>query len=103
MSTSRAGVTAFVVTGLAVLYAAAVAVTGWEPSFGWLAQSVIHVGELLVVVALALSGVAGGGRPGRGGLVAAALGQGTMAMAEVVWPLASAVLKPSRATALLPI
>jgi hypothetical protein len=35
---------------------------GGDVSLGWLIQSVIHVGELLGVVALAMSGAAGSGR-----------------------------------------
>jgi hypothetical protein len=69
------------ITALAVLYAVVSALTGWEPALGWLLQAVIHVGELLVVVALLRSG-----GPGRIGLYAAALGQAILAVAEVIWP-----------------
>ena len=77
---------ALAITLLAVLYAAGSAVTGWEPDLGWLLQSVIHLGELLAVVALALSGAAGRGRAARFGLAAAVLGQAVLAAAEVIYP-----------------
>ena len=77
---------ALAITSLAVLYAAGSAVTGWEPGLGWLLQAVIHVGELLAVVALTLSGAAGQGRTARAGLAAAVLGQAVLAAAEVVYP-----------------
>jgi hypothetical protein len=73
---------ALLITAAAVPYA----LVGWEPAFGWLIQSVIHVGELLVVVALIRSGVAGPGRAARTGLGAAVLGQAALAGAEVIWP-----------------
>lgn len=77
---------ALLITAAAVLYTAGAALLGWEPSLGWLIQSVIHVGELLAVVALTRSGAAGAGRAARIGLGAAMLGQATLASAEVVWP-----------------
>ena len=78
--------TALALTLLAVLYAAGSAVTGWEPGLGWLLQAVIHVGELLAVLALALSGAAGNGKAARAGLAAAVLGQAVLAAAEVIYP-----------------
>jgi hypothetical protein len=76
---------ALFITAAAVLYAAAAALTGWEPSLGWLIQAVIHVGELSAVAALALSGAAGSGRAARVGIGMAILGQATLAGAEVIW------------------
>jgi hypothetical protein len=86
MNSRTAGMIALPVTILAVLYAAGSALAGWEPSLGWLVQAVIHVGELLAVLALALSGAAGTSRTARVGLGAAVLGQAVLAAAEVVWP-----------------
>ena len=60
-TTRTLALVAVVVTVLAALYAAAGAITAWEPSWGFVAQAVIHLGELAAVIALALSGGAGGG------------------------------------------
>ena len=78
--------TAVTITLLAVLYAAGSAVTGWEPGLGWLLQAVIHAGELLAVLALALSGAAGPGRAARAGLAAAVFGQAVLVAAETIYP-----------------
>jgi len=77
---------ALLITATAVLYAAGAALRGWEPPLGWLIQSVIHIGELLAVLALTWSHAAGPGRTARVGLAAAMLGQATLACAEVTWP-----------------
>jgi hypothetical protein len=77
---------ALVITAAAVLYAAGSALSHWEPSLGWLIQAVIHVGELLTVVALAGSGAAGPGRAAKLGIGAAILGQAILAGAELIWP-----------------
>jgi hypothetical protein len=77
---------ALLITPTAVLYTAGSALSRWEPSLGWLFQSVIHVGELLAVVALARSAAAGSGPAARIGLGAAILGQVTLASAELIWP-----------------
>jgi hypothetical protein len=77
---------ALLITVIAIVYTAACAVTGWEPSLGWLVQSVIHAGELAAVVALALSGAAGPGRVARIGLGTAMLGQAVLTVAEPIWP-----------------
>lgn len=74
------------ITGAGALYAATGALSGWEPGLGWLIQAVLHLGELAVVVALALSGAAGSGVAARIGLGAAMAGQTVLAVAEVVWP-----------------
>ena len=79
-------VIAVVITAIAVAYTAFSALTGSEPSLGWLIQSVIHVGELAAVVALALSGAAGPGRAARIGLGTAMLGQAILVVAEPLWP-----------------
>lgn len=85
MDKSRASAAfALPITGFAVLYAAGSAVTGWEPALGWLIQAIIHVGELLAVVALACSGA--GGRVARAGLAVAIAGQVVFVAAEVIWP-----------------
>lgn len=90
MDTYRSARTAALVcmigTGLAVLYAAASALTGWEPSYGSVLQGVIHVAELAGVIALLLSGAAGTGWLGRTGLGAAVLGQVVLVVAELVYP-----------------
>ena len=90
MDTYRSARTAALVcmigTGLAVLYAAAGALAGWEPSYGFVLQGVIHVAELAGVIALVLSGAAGPGWLGRTGLGAAVLGQVVLVVAELVYP-----------------
>ncbi|GIJ71442.1 hypothetical protein [Virgisporangium ochraceum] len=83
MNTSRAtAAVAVPITAFAVVYASRAAVAGWEPSWGWLFQAVIHIGELLAVVALAASGAAGGSRAARVGLAAAVAGQALLAAAD---------------------
>ena len=74
---------ALLITGFAVVYAAGSAIAGWEPSQGWLIQAIIHIGELLAVVALARSGAAGRGRLGP---ALAITGQLLLAAAELIWP-----------------
>jgi len=87
MNNTRASAAAgLLITALAVVYAAGSAVAGWEPSLGWLIQAVIHVGELLVMVALALSTTTARSRTARWGVAAAAVGQLTITAAEVIWP-----------------
>jgi hypothetical protein len=80
-------VAALVITSAGAVYAAVSALASWEPSVGWLLQAAIHVGELLAVMALVRVGAAGTGRAGRTGLGLAILGQATMAVAEVLWPI----------------
>ncbi|GAA0240365.1 hypothetical protein [Cryptosporangium japonicum] len=79
-------VTALLITAAGTLYAAVGAVTQWEPAIGWLAQAVLHVGELLAVIALVSAGAARTGAAALVGLGAAALGQAVLAVAEVVYP-----------------
>ncbi|WP_433209741.1 hypothetical protein ACQP00_45810 [Dactylosporangium sp. CS-047395] len=84
--TRASAVAALLITAFAVVYAGGSAVTGWEPRLGWLLQTVIHLGELAAVAALAFSSARARGRAGRVGLAAAAAGQLAIAAAEVVWP-----------------
>jgi hypothetical protein len=72
-------------TGLGICYCIA-ALSGWDPSWGYLAQAVIHLGELAVVIALAGTAAIGAGRLGRFGLGVAMLGQVLLAVAELVFP-----------------
>jgi hypothetical protein len=74
------------ITTCAAVYAAGVAITGWNPSFGYIAQATIHLGELAGVIALALSGAAGRGWLARIGLGAAILGQLLLSAAELIYP-----------------
>ncbi|GLZ50324.1 hypothetical protein Acsp06_65090 [Actinomycetospora sp. NBRC 106375] len=76
-----------VITVLAALFAAVGALTGWEPPWGFLAQAVIHLGELAVVIAVALSGAAGRGWLARIGLGAAIIGQVLLVAAELIYPV----------------
>jgi hypothetical protein len=86
MNKSRASVVAaLLITGFAVAYAGGSAITGWEPSIGWLIQTIIHLGELLIVLALAGSGAGGHSRTFRVGMAAVVVGQLTIVAAEVVW------------------
>jgi hypothetical protein len=84
--TRASGLAALLITAFAVVYAAGSAIAGWEPRLGWLLQTIIHLGELAAVAALASSGAGTGRRAGRIGLTAAAAGQVAIAAAEVVWP-----------------
>src|SRR5438045_1780894 len=70
-------------TAAGVLYTGVVAVSGTEPAAGWLIQAILHLCELLVVVALMLSPVSTVARAFLGLAVA---GQLSLAAAEVVWP-----------------
>ena len=93
--------TSLVLTGFAVLYGITTAITvlsagtgaldAWEPTWGYLLQALIHLGELAGVLALALSGAAGTGMLGRAGLGTALLGQLLLAVAEVVYPTSPAI------------
>jgi hypothetical protein len=74
---------ALLITAAGVLYTGVVAVSGTEPAAGWLIQAVLHLGELLVVVALALSPVS---TIARAFLGLGVVGQLGLAVAEVVWP-----------------
>lgn len=85
--TTRTSALVGVITVLAALFAAIGALTGWEPSWGFLARAVIHLGELAVVLALALCGAAGRGWPGRIGVGAAIIGQVLLVAAELVYPV----------------
>ncbi len=76
---------ALVITALGIVYAAGCAVSGWQPSLGWLLQAVLHIGELLAVVALALICPVTT-RIARTGLGLAMAGQVILAIAEVVYP-----------------
>jgi hypothetical protein len=79
--TRASAVAALIVTGFAVIYAAGAAIVGWEPSMGWLIQTIIHLGELSAVLALLWCAVGG-----RVGLTIAVAGQLVIAAAEVIWP-----------------
>lgn len=86
MDKSRASaVVALPIVGFAVVYVG-LAIAGWQPSAGWAFQAVIHLGELLVVAALAFARVGGYSRIARTGLAAAAVGQVLLTAAEVIWP-----------------
>jgi hypothetical protein len=89
MDTNRSARTAALIcvigTGLAVLYAAGIALTAWEPSYGFALQAVIHVAELAGVVALLRSGAAGPGWLARIGLGAAVVGEVLLVVAELVY------------------
>lgn len=91
-----AALVSLALTGFAVLYgitaaivvlsAGAGALDTWEPTWGYLLQGLINLGELAGVIALALSGGAGTGLLGRAGLGAAMFGQLLLTIAEVVYP-----------------
>jgi hypothetical protein len=87
MDKSRASaIAALLITGFAIVYVVGSAIAGWEPALGWLIQAIIHIGELLAVVALAYSHAVGRIRVARAGLAAAIVGQLIIAAAEVIWP-----------------
>ncbi len=73
-------------TACAAIYAADVAMTGWNPSAGFILRALIHVAELAGVIGLALSGAAGAGKLGRIGIGTAISGQVLLAAAELIQP-----------------
>jgi len=77
-------VIATVITGLAALYTAAILLGMPDPGWAYLPRGVIHLGELAVLVALAMSGAAGTGVVGRLGLGLGCLGELMLAVAEVI-------------------
>jgi hypothetical protein len=90
-TTRTLALVAVVVTVLAAIDAAAGAIVVWEPSWGFVAQAVIHLGELAAVIALALSGAAGRGWLARIGLGATVIGQVLLAAAELIDPFSPEV------------
>ncbi len=81
-----AGLICAIGAALAVVYAVAVAATGWAPTQGFAIQALIHLVELIGVVGLALSGGGGAGWLGRIGLGAAMLGFVMLIVAELLFP-----------------
>jgi hypothetical protein len=82
-----AGAIGVAVITLGICYGIA-ALSGWEPSWGYLARAIIHTGELAVVVALTGTAAAiGAERLGRFGLGVAMLGQVLLVVAELVFPM----------------
>jgi hypothetical protein len=71
-----------VITALSTVYIVALLLGLPDPAAAAYGRAVIHLGELAVVVAVALSGAAGVGWLGRIGLSLAALGQLALAVAE---------------------
>lgn len=89
MSTERpartVALSCLTLTVLAVVYAASGAIATWQPSWGYLLQALIHLGELAGVLAVALLGAAGRGWLGRIGLGVAVVGQVMLAVAEITY------------------
>ena len=81
-SRTAAGIAA-VVSGLAVVYVMALLLGLEDRAWAHLPRGFIHLGEFAAVVALGLSGAAGGQWLGRAGLGAAGLGALLLAVAEV--------------------
>lgn len=80
-STTRAAAgIGIAITTLGVAYCVA-GLGGWQPDWGYLAQAVLHVGELAVVVALVAA--VGAHALGRVGLAVAAIGQALLVVAEL--------------------
>lgn len=86
MSARTVAWVAAVVTGLATVYIVALLLGLPDPDGAAYGRTVVHLGELAAVVALAMAGAAGAGWLGRIGLPLAGLGLLAMAVAE---PLAS--------------
>jgi hypothetical protein len=84
-TTRTAALVGLVITAVGVVYTLAAA-TGFEPSWGFVLQALIHIGELAVV--LAVFGAVGAqvGVLGRIGFGVAALGQVLLVVAELVFP-----------------
>jgi hypothetical protein len=86
MSTSTRPVAAIaaLITGIATVYTIALLLGMPDPEWAYLPRGIIHLGELAALVALGLSGAAGGGLLGRLGLGLAILGELMLAVAEVI-------------------
>jgi hypothetical protein len=84
-TTRTAALFGLVITAVGVVYTLAAA-AGFDPSWGFALQALIHIGELAVV--LALFGALGAqlGALGRIGFGVAALGQVLLVVAELVFP-----------------
>lgn len=74
--------------GLGALYAFALLLGMPDPAWSYLARGVVHLGELAVLLAVAVSGAAGSGLLARVGVGLAVLGQLALAVAE--WTLLAA-------------
>lgn len=84
-TTRTAALVGLVIAAVGVVYTLAAA-AGFEPSWGFALQALIHIGELAVV--LALFGAIGAqvGALGRIGFGVAALGQVSLVVAELLFP-----------------
>ncbi len=82
MSARTVAWVAAVITALATVYIVALLLGLPDPDAAAYGRTVMHLGELAVVVALALSGAAGTGWLGRIGLTLAGLGSLVMAVGE---------------------
>ena len=87
MSARNAALVGLVLTAIAVVYASFVAITRVELSWGPVLQALIHVGELAIVVAIAVALGARAGLVGRIGLGIAALGSVLLVVAELAYPV----------------
>lgn len=85
-STRTAALVCVVGTAYGAVYAAAAAITAWEPSLSYAFRVPMHLAALAGVIGLVLSGAAGTGWLGRVGLGAATLGQVLLSAAELTYP-----------------
>lgn len=82
MSARAVAMVGIVVTGIATAYVVALLLGMPDPAWGGWGRLVLHLGELAVLVALALGGAAGRGPLGRIGVGVAGLGLVLLAVAE---------------------
>lgn len=79
-----------ILTGLGAVYAAASALTGWEPAAGPVVQALLHLSVLVLLTAVGMSGAGGRGRAARAGVTTGAIGFLLLAVAELTFPLSPA-------------
>lgn len=84
-TTRTAALVGLVIAAVGVVYTLAAA-AGFEPSWGFALQALIHIGELAVVLALFWAIGAQVGALGRIGFGVAALGQVSLVVAELLFP-----------------
>lgn len=83
-----------VVTTCGAVYAGSIATTGWEPSWGFAVQALLHAAVLVGILGLARSGAVGEARWGRLGIAGAVVGFALLALAELTYPVFPGLADP---------
>jgi hypothetical protein len=85
MNTRTAALVCVIATAVGACYAVLLAIGVPDPTWGFGLRTLIHLGELAGVVAVALAGAIGAGILGRVGVGTAVIGQVLLAVAELVF------------------